>query len=163
MKQTVTIPSPTPGETERASQPNRSLELDASPKKVVLDWIAAYNARNALVLADLYHEDAESFQVSMGRPVKGRAALLEGFIAFFEAFPDSYTHAERIYQDGDWVVVEWRGGGTFVGDLGPHRPTRRAYEVRGCGFFHVQSGKIQHQRGYFDKHTWLSQIGLEME
>lgn len=131
-----------------------------SPKEVLHDWFAAYNARDPYKLIDLYHDDAINHQVAFGDPLQGREALLESFIAFFNAFPDNYTHPENIFEDGEWAIIEWNGGGTFLGELGGNAPTGKSFTLRGCGFFQVVEGKIRFQRGYIDKYTWFTQIGL---
>ncbi|MBD1935794.1 ester cyclase [Microcoleus sp. FACHB-68] len=131
-----------------------------SPKEVLRDWVAAYNARDPYTLIDLYHDDAINHQVAFGDPLQGREALLESFIAFFNAFPDNYTHPENIFEDGNWAIIEWSGGGTFLGELGGNAPTGKSFTLRGCGFFQIVEGKICFQRGYIDKYTWFRQIGL---
>ncbi|MEP0838623.1 ester cyclase [Coleofasciculus sp. FACHB-64] len=131
-----------------------------SPKEVLHDWVAAYNARDPYALIELYHDDAINHQVAFGAPLQGREVLLESFIAFFNAFPDNYTHPENIFEDGEWVIIEWSGGGTFLGELGGNPPTGKSFTLRGCGFFQVIDGKIRFQRGYIDKYTWFTQIGL---
>lgn len=131
-----------------------------TPKEVLIDWAAAYNARDPYALIELYHEDAENIQVAVGEPLRGREALLESFITFFRAFPDNYTHINNLFEDGEWAIAEWSGGGTFLGELGDIAPTGKSFTLCGCGFFHVIDGKIHFQRGYFDKHTWFTQIGM---
>jgi steroid delta-isomerase-like uncharacterized protein len=131
-----------------------------SPKTVVQDWVAAYNARDPQALIELYHDDAENHQVAFGAPLHGREALLESFVAFFRAFPDNYTHVENLFEDGDWAILEWSGGGTFLGELGGNPPNGKSFKLQGCGFFHVIDGKIQFQRGYIDKHTWFEQLQI---
>ena len=54
-------------------------------------------------------------------------------------------------------------GGTFLGDLGSVKATGRSYELRGSGFFRVVGGKITLQRGYWDKASWYTQIGISHE
>jgi steroid delta-isomerase-like uncharacterized protein len=131
-----------------------------SPKAVIDDWVDAYNARDPHALIELYHDDAVNHQVAFGEPLQGREALLESFIAFFDAFPDNYTHPVNVLEDGEWAVVEWKGGGTFTGELGGNAPTGKSFTLQGCGFFHVLNGKIKFQRGYIDKHTWFTQLQL---
>lgn len=131
-----------------------------SPKAVVQDWGAAYNARDPHALIELYHENAVNHQVAFGAPLQGREALLESFVTFFHAFPDNYTHIVNLLEDGEWAVVEWKGGGTFLGELGGNAPNGRSFTLQGCGFFHVVEGKIRFQRGYVDKHTWFTQLQL---
>ena len=127
-------------------------------------WENAYNRRDPFSLIELYADDAENLQVAFGEtPLRGKEALLESFVSFFRAFPDNYTNIENLFVDGEWAIVEWNGGGTFTGKLGDAEPTGKSFKLRGCGFFHVVEGKIQFQRGYFDRHTWFSQIGLPMK
>lgn len=126
----------------------------------MLAWFDAYNQRDAHALAELYADDAENIQVAFNEPLKGRAALLESFKTFFTAFPDNYTNPENIFVDGEWAIVEWSGGATFAGALGDIAPTGKSFKLHGCGFFHIQNGEIKFQRGYFDKYTWFSQIGV---
>ncbi len=134
-----------------------------SPKEVLTDWAAAYNARDPYALIELYHDDAENTQVALGETLRGRDELLESFTALFKAFPDNQIHIENLFQDGEWCIIEWRGSGSFLGPLGDELPaTGEGFTLRGCGFFHVVEGKIRCQRGYFDKHTWLSQIGIPL-
>lgn len=131
-----------------------------SPKEVLLEWVAAYNARDPYALVALYHDDAENIQVALNDPLRGHDALLKSFIAFFRAFPDNYTHIENLFEDGEWAIIEWSGGGTFTAELDGNQPTGKSFTLRGCGFLRVVDGKILFQRGYFDKHTWFSQIGM---
>lgn len=132
-----------------------------SPKEIIEAWFEAYNNRNADRLIGLYADDAEIVQTAFGdEPAHGREALLKDFKSFFTAFPDNYTNPENVFFDGEWAIIEWRGGGTFTGKLGDNEPTGKNFTLRGCGFFRIENGKIKFQRGYFDKHTWFSQIGL---
>ncbi len=86
--------------------------------------------------------------------------LLESFITIFGAFLDNLIHPEHIFEDGEWAIIEWHGGGTFLGSLGDIAPTGRAFTLRGCGLFKIADGRIRFHRGYFDRYTWFSQIGV---
>src|ERR687894_1068287 len=125
-----------------------------TPLEVVQAWVAAYNRRDAHAAAELYHEDATNFQVALSDPTVGRQAILEGLLSFFHAFPDNFTHPENLFEDGEWAMLEWFGGGTWRGEFAGMAPNRRSFTLRGCGFFHVPDGKILYQRGYFDKANW---------
>ena len=132
------------------------------PREVVQDWVAAYNQRDAYAAAELYHEDATNLQVALGDPTVGRQAMLDDLLSFFHAFPDNFTHIENLFEDGDWAMLEWFGGGTWRGEFGGMAPNGRSFTLRGCGFFHVPDGKIRFQRGYFDKATWFGQLGIPL-
>jgi steroid delta-isomerase-like uncharacterized protein len=96
------------------------------------------------------------------QPVAGKAQIREMMAQFFAAFPDSFSRVENLMGEGEWAAWEWVGGGTFVGVLGSVKATGKAYELPGCGFFQVVEGKIKLQRGYWDKNTWLSQLGVSV-
>jgi steroid delta-isomerase-like uncharacterized protein len=133
-----------------------------TPKEVIQIWADAHNARDAYAAADLYHEDATNIQVAVGIPIQGEHAILEGLLQFFHAFPDNYTHIENLFEDGEWAIVEWSGGGTFLGEFAGVSPTGKKFTLQGCGFFHIPEGKIRFQRGYWDKLSWFSQIGMPL-
>lgn len=115
-----------------------------SPRKVVEGWVDAFNRRDVEGLAAFYTEDAVNHQVAEA-PVQGRDAIRK-------AFTDGFANAkmvcivENIFQDGEWGILEWRD------PLG----------LRGCGFFHIAGDKINFQRGYWDKLTFLRIHGLPL-
>ncbi len=127
-----------------------------TPKQVLQTWVQLMNSHDANALAELYHEDAESIHVAIGQPLRGRKAIHDDFADFFKNIPDTFTHVENLFEDGDWAILEWSGGGTF-------KPMGKTFTLRRCGFFHVTSGKIKFQRGYWDKATWFGQVGLPIE
>lgn len=114
------------------------------------------NAHSADAFIPLYHEDATNLQIALGTPLVGREAIISDFDEFFTLVPDSFTHVENLFQDGEWAILEWTGGGSY-------QPTGNTFILKGCGFFHIVDGKIRQQRGYWDKHTWYSQVGLLIE
>jgi steroid delta-isomerase-like uncharacterized protein len=134
--------------------------MKKGPKDVVTRWVAAFNARDARAAADCYHVDAVNIQVAEGVPTVGRQALEEGFAYFFRAFPDTYTHVINLFEDGEWAILEWDGGATWLGEFANQPPNGRTFNIQGCGFFHVVDGKIKFQRGYWDKASWFGQLGI---
>ncbi len=131
-----------------------------SPREVILAWVDAFNRRDAEAAAALYHEDATNLQVAVGQPLVGRAAIHDDLRNFFGAFPDTFTKVEGLLEDGEWVALEWSGGGTWRGEFAGQPANGRAFTLRGSGFFRVLQGKIKFQRGYWDKATWFGQLGL---
>jgi steroid delta-isomerase-like uncharacterized protein len=119
-----------------------------TPKEVLHAWVEALNARDAQKAASLYHEDAINIQVAADSPIYEREAIFQDFVNFFRAFPDNYTHVENLFEDGEWAIIEWSGGGTFLGELAGIKPSGKKFTLRGCGFFQVKDGKINFQRGY---------------
>lgn len=127
-----------------------------TPKQVLSEWVRFMNTHEPEKLAELYDENATNLQVALGKPLVGREAILQDFRVFFSNIPDSFTTVENLFEDGDWAILEWSGGGTF-------HPTAKAFTLRGCGFFRVNDERIVYQRGYWDKFTWFTQAGLPLE
>jgi len=113
-----------------------------SPKKLISRWVETFNSGDADALADFYSESAINHQVAE-KPVEGRAAIREMFATEF-ANAEMTCLVENIFEDGEWAILEWKD------PLG----------LRGCGFFHVQNGKITFQRGYWDKLSFLKMHDL---
>ncbi len=115
------------------------------PKDVVRMWVEAFNRSDADALASFYKEDAVNDQVAEV-PVKGHDAIREMFKKAFAA-AEMTCIIENLFQDGEWAILEWRD----------------PKGLRGCGFFHVQNGKITFQRGYWDKLSFSKSHGVPLE
>jgi hypothetical protein len=115
------------------------------PKELILRWVTLFNEANADSIAELYHLDAINHQVA-NEPIAGREAIRAGFKSEFNT-AKMVCIIENIYEDGEWGILEWKD------PLG----------LRGCGFFQVINGKIKHQRGYWDKLTFLKMHNLPIE
>ncbi len=113
-----------------------------SPREVLNQWVVLFNQGNAEELAALYHIDAVNHQVAI-EPLHGRDAIRAMFVEEF-SIADMTCIVENIFVDGDWVILEWKD----------------PKGLRGCGFFYIVDGKIKHQRGYWDKLSFLRQQGL---
>jgi ketosteroid isomerase-like protein len=103
-------------------------------KHTVQKWIDAFNRGDFQSLEDLYAEDAVNHQMP-NVPIKGKAAIGEMLRQEFSNSPEMFCIPVQILEDGEWAALEWRDPKDF----------------RGCGFFHVQQGKITEQRGYWDR------------
>ena len=115
-----------------------------SPKQLVLEWIARFNAADADGLAALYAENATNHQVVM-EPLLGREAIRQMFLTEFGR-AKMICNVENLFADGEWAILEWSD---------PNG-------LRGCGFFHVQHGEIVFQRGYFDQLSFFRLQGIQV-
>src|SRR5262245_6003350 len=113
-----------------------------SPRQLVQAWVEAFNRADADALASFYSEDAVNHQVAES-PVQGRENIRQMFVAAF-ASANMQCVVENLFEEGQWAILEWRD---------PNG-------LRGCGFFHVAGGRIQFQRGYWDKLSFLRLQGL---
>ncbi|MEM7120017.1 MAG: nuclear transport factor 2 family protein [Pseudomonadota bacterium] len=108
-----------------------------TPREVVEEWVKRFNAADVAGLAALYHDDAVNHQVTQ-EPVEGRRAIEAMFACEF-ATAEMTCIPETLHEAGDVAILEWRD------PLG----------LRGCGFFTVRDGRIDFQRGYWDKLSFL--------
>ncbi len=118
--------------------------MSQTPKSVVQAWVEAFNQADVEQIIALYAKDAINHQVAEA-PVEGREAIRAMFTQEFAA-AEMTCIVENLFEDGEWAILEWRD------PLG----------LRGCGFFHVVDGKIQFQRGYWDKLSFLRQHRLPL-
>ena len=104
-----------------------------SPRELVLEWVARFNAADIDGLAALYAPGAVNHQV-VTEPIVGREAIRQMFVVEFGRARMT-CHVESLFECGEWAILEW---------IDPNG-------LRGCGFFLVQQDQIVRQRGYFDQ------------
>lgn len=112
------------------------------PRKLVENWVSAFNRADADEIATFYAADAVNHQV-VQEPVVGREAIREMFAREFDRAA-MVCGIENIFQEGDWAILEWSD----------------PKGLRGCGFFHIRNDKIVFQRGYFDGSAFRRLHGL---
>lgn len=110
-----------------------------TPREVIEEWVTAFNYRDALRAAALYHEDATNWQVAVGEPVVGRARINEDLTSFFRAFPDNFTRIVNLFEDGEWAILEWFGGSTWKGEIAGMPPNGKAFALRESAIFSMLS------------------------
>ncbi|MBX3044261.1 MAG: nuclear transport factor 2 family protein [Candidatus Kapabacteria bacterium] len=116
-----------------------------TPKDILQKWIDAFNKADLEAISDLYADNAVNHQVA-NEPVVGKAAIKEMFKSEFET-AEMTCIPENIFEDGEWAILEWKD---------PNG-------LRGCGFFQIKSNKIEFQRGYWDKLSFLKLHKLPIE
>jgi limonene-1,2-epoxide hydrolase len=115
-----------------------------SPRDLVLEWVARFNAADVDGLAALYAPDAVNHQV-VTEPLVGRDAIRQLFAVEFGRATMTCI-VEQLFECGEWAILEWsdRSG------------------LRGCGFFQVRHDQIVRQRGYFDQLSFFRLQGLRV-
>ncbi|MCB1197285.1 MAG: nuclear transport factor 2 family protein [Bdellovibrionota bacterium] len=116
-----------------------------TPKELVLEWIKRFNCADISGLVALYAENAINDQVVFEKPMQGRQAIEQMFLIEFGRAQMTCI-AEHIFEIQDHAILQWRD---------PNG-------LRGCGFFHIQNGLIQHQKGYFDQLSFFRLQGLDI-
>ena len=103
------------------------------PKKLIENWVEAFNTGDSKRIAELYHDDAINHRV-VNEPIIGKTAIQLMFEKEFRQ-AEMTCIVENIFEDKEWGILEWKD------PLG----------LRGSGFFQVKGDKIKFQRGYWDK------------
>ena len=102
-------------------------------RQVLEQWVDAFNRADTEKISSLYADNATNHQVA-NEPIIGKEAIRQMFASEF-ANAGMVCIPENIFEDGDWVILEWKD----------------PKGLRGCGFFHIKDGKIIFQRGYWDR------------
>jgi predicted ester cyclase len=138
-------------------------------KAIVERWFAEFWGAdyNSAVIDELAAPDIR-FEYSMHAPRRGRDEVRDFARKFRAAFPDlGFEGTADLIAEGDYVVGQWKGGGTQTGDAFDDIPvgslpagTGRKMEFTGTTVIKVENGLITEEIGLDDGVTALKQLGL---
>ena len=138
-------------------------------KAIVARWFTEFWGPdyNPGVIDELAAPDIR-FEYSMHAPRRGRDAVRAFAQKFRAAFPDlGFEGTADLIAEGDYVVGQWKGGGTHTGDAFDDIPvgelaagTRKLMEFTGITVLKVEDGLITEEIGLDDGVTALKQLGL---
>jgi len=111
------------------------------------------------------------FEYSLHAPRRGREEVREFARKFRAAFPDlGFEGTAELIAEGDYVVGQWKGGGTHTGEAFDDWPigslpaaTGKSMEFSGTTVVKVEDGLITEEIGLDDGVAALSQLGLIRE
>jgi steroid delta-isomerase-like uncharacterized protein len=137
--------------------------LTTEIEELIADYAAAWEARDADLIAPFHAEDGIFHLHSAAEPVHGRDAIRETFAGLLTMFPD-LTFVEQELISGDWGwVVRWKMSGTTaqpypvgekVAEPGSH------FEIDALDMITVADGKLTAKHTYLDWQAALNQLGL---
>jgi predicted ester cyclase len=138
-------------------------------KSVVARWFTEFWGAdfNPEVIDELAAPDIR-FEYSMHAPCRGRDEVREFARKFRAAFPDlGFAGTAELIAEGDYVVGQWKGGGTHTGDAFDDLPvgslppnTGKTMEFTGITVLKVENGMIIEEIGLDDGVNALKQLGL---
>jgi predicted ester cyclase len=138
-------------------------------KAIVGRWFTEFwgNPWNPKVVDELAAPDI-LLQYSLHAPRRGREDVKNFMIDFREAFPDlEFGDAADLIAEGDYVVGQWKGGGTHTGPafsdfLIGSLPAKsgRKMQFTGTTVLRVENGKVKEEIGLDDGVTALQQLGI---
>lgn len=124
----------------------------------------AVTSGDAEALADCYAEDVVVVAPDSGE-VRGRAAAVDYFRPFFEAFSDVEWEEIARNEAGSVAIDEGYFTGTHTAPLAvpggePIAATGKRLRLRECDIATVADGRITSHRVYFDQIELMTQLGL---
>jgi predicted ester cyclase len=138
-------------------------------KAIVGRWFTEFWGKefNPAVIDELAAPDIR-FEYSLHAPLRGRDAVREFATKFRAAFPDlGFEGTADLIAEGDYVVGQWIGGGTQIGDAFADMPmgglpagTGKTMRFTGITILKVENELITEEIGLDDGVTVLQQLGL---
>ncbi len=130
---------------------------------LIADYVAAWEARDADLIASHHAEDGIFHLHSAAEPVRGREAIRETFAGLLAVFPD-LTFVEQELISGEWGwVVRWTMSGTlaqpYPAGSKVAEPGSR-FEIDALDMITVADGKLTAKHTYVDWQAALDQLGL---
>ena len=138
-------------------------------KAIVGRWFTEFwgNPWNPKIVDELAAPDI-LLQYSLHAPRRGREDVKRFMMDFREAFPDlEFGCAADLIAEGDYVVGQWKGGGTHTGPafsdfLIGSLPAKSGRKMRftGTTVLRIENGKVKEEIGLDDGVTALQQLGI---
>ena len=145
------------------------MSKEKTNKAIVGRWFTEFWGPdyNSVVIDDLAAPDM-LLQYSMHAPRRGHEDIKDFMSGFRQAFSDlAFAGTADLIAEGDYVVGQWKGGGTHTGGafddflLGSlPAATGRKMEFGGTTVLKVVDGKIVEEIGLDDGATALTQLGI---
>ncbi len=127
-------------------------------KRVVLEYVEAFNRRDEGALRGLFAEDALIYGV-LGRG--GIDEVVPIWRELWSAF-DVRLSVAGIAAEGDAVAVRYEERGAFVGTFRGNEPTGRPFDCVAMEWFVLEGGKIKRRWGARDSATQARQMGMPL-
>jgi ketosteroid isomerase-like protein len=113
-------------------------------KSFAKKYFATFNAHKWQELADYYASDAEFLDPSLGlKAVKQtKEQIIEKYTNMGIVFPDLKDEVNKVYQNGNDIIVEFTSSGTG--------PDSAKFTLPICAILTVENGKIVRDATYYD-------------
>jgi steroid delta-isomerase-like uncharacterized protein len=105
-----------------------------------------------------FTEDCEYEDVAFDIVNRGQQGVRDWATGFLGSFPDLRVESIRSFEHDRQGVLEWRMGGTHVGDFDGLAPTHRQWSVRGVTVLDIESGRIRRCADYWNLGAVRSQL-----
>ena len=131
--------------------------------KVALTNFWAWNERDFDRGIQAVSDDFVCVEVASGETYTGHTGLRDEYEKWATALSDGKCEVKNVIDDGEWIVVETIVSGVHDGMLptpeGDVPPTGRQLAFEMCTVHHIQNGKEDLRRHYFDIQSMMRQLG----
>jgi steroid delta-isomerase-like uncharacterized protein len=155
----ATVPAAPPP----AAAPAAAAQAQGAPARRMLnDWLSAWNAHDTSQAANLLADDVEYFDAGFAGIQHGRDAAIEkGMSAFLRGVPDLRMELRGEPIVGEQAVAwEWTFTGTNTGTWGGIPATNQHIQLKGFSLMRLRNGRIVALSSYYDTGTLNRQLGL---
>jgi steroid delta-isomerase-like uncharacterized protein len=155
----ATVPAaPPPGAAPPAAEHAGALPA----RRMLNDWLSAWNAHDTSQASTLLADDVEYFDAGFAGIQRGRDAAIEkGMSAFLRGVPDLHMELRGEPIVGDEAVAwEWTFTGTNTGTWGGIPATKQHIQLKGFSLMRLRNGRIVALSSYYDTGTLNRQLGL---
>jgi steroid delta-isomerase-like uncharacterized protein len=128
---------------------------------LMLDYLAAWNDRDAGRVAGFFAEDAIYDDRGAGEIAHGRDGIRSHVERVHAGFPDLHFELVRALHGDHFTAGEWRSRMTHGGEFAGLAPTGRLVESSGVDVATLdEQGRIAHLVSYYDGAAIMRALGL---
>jgi steroid delta-isomerase-like uncharacterized protein len=133
----------------------------SSRDELMLDYLAAWNARDAERIAGFFSADAVYEDRGAGAVARGREQIRDHAARVHAGFPDLHFELVRAAHGEDFTAGEWHSRMTHAGSFEGLAPTGRLIESSGVDVATLdERGAIVHLASYYDGAEIMRGLGL---
>jgi steroid delta-isomerase-like uncharacterized protein len=133
----------------------------AEREKLMRDYLAAWNARDAERIASFFAEGAVYDDRGAGAVARGPAEIRVHAARVHSAFPDLHFELVRAAHGEEFTAGEWRSRMTHRGEIDGLTPTGRVVESAGVDVATLDGdGRITHLVSYYDGAEIMRDLGV---
>lgn len=134
--------------------------VESDTRKMIEEWVDAWNSKDMDRMRSLYAEDAILYQAPVKQTLTGWNYINDRLKDLAEGFPDAKIEISALHIDGDTAILEFNETGTHKGRFLDYEPTGNKIDIDSCLVFKIRDGKVINYTTYLDTVTILRALGL---
>jgi len=137
--------------------------LDEQNKQIVKRFFEEFNKGNLEIFNELCAPDYGFYSPSNNPKPMSREEQIEDEKMNFRAIPDLNLRIDKLFADGDTVIVWFIITGTHQGEWAGIPATGNKLEISAIEIYRIESGKIVETRQEADYLGLMQQLGMELK